>query len=72
MTNTTIDLRQFGLTDQQAALIIDLSRSLCMTEADFCRDILLESAQLLLADPAKIGDIIKDTLTQRYAPLVRR
>ncbi|MGI0019077.1 MAG: hypothetical protein ACREAY_01255 [Nitrososphaera sp.] len=43
-----------------------------MTETDFCRGILVESAQLLLADPAKIGEIVKDTLAQRYAPLVRR
>ncbi|MGI0019830.1 MAG: hypothetical protein ACREAY_05120 [Nitrososphaera sp.] len=41
-----------------------------MTEADYCRDILPALARLLLADLAKIGEIVKDTLAQRYALLV--
>lgn len=66
------NLTELGMSDQQALLIADLSRSLCMSEADFCRDILLESAQLLLADPAKIGDIVRDTLAKRYPLAVTR
>jgi hypothetical protein len=43
-----------------------------MTEADFCKEILLESAQLLLADPTKMGDIIRGTLARRYPLAVVR
>jgi hypothetical protein len=48
-----MDAKQIGSTDQQARLITDLSCSFSlsryMTEDDYCRDILLALARLLLA-----------------------
>lgn len=65
-----LDLTQMGLTDKQARLISDLSRSLNMTEADFCKATLLETVKILLDDPIRIGEIVKDTLAKRHPRLL--
>lgn len=64
--NMALDLTQMGLTDRQARVVSDLSRSLSMTEADFCRSVVLETVNILLDDPVRIGEIVKDTLAQRH------
>lgn len=61
----TLDLTALGLTDRQARIISDLSRSLCMTEADFCKAILLEAVEILLADPKRLGEIVRDKVERR-------
>jgi hypothetical protein len=37
-----------------------------MTETQFCREIIMECTMMLLNDPARIGDIVKDTFEQRH------
>jgi hypothetical protein len=56
----------FGLTDEQSQLVTELSRSLLMTETQFCREVIMECTMMFLNDPARIGEIVKDTLEQRH------
>lgn len=59
-----------GLTEEQSRLVSELSRSLLMTETQFCREVIMECTTMLLNAPARIGEIVKDTLEQRHRKLL--
>ena len=65
-------LSLLGLTDEQSQLVTELSRGLLMTETQFCREVIMECTMMFLNDPARIGEIVKDTLEQRHQKALNR